>query len=685
MKNLKWLYLLIVFLSAPLPSRAEEINRNILGVIDGSEMKHEFDNHIAKYAETPLNHLGFKLEYVDVTKGLPDDAAMRKYAAVISWFRDNTLKNAADYANWAAKQISKGKKFVILDELGFALDENVKPIPNDVLQAFFRAFLITSTNTSDQTENPLLIEVVKKDPAMVEFERSLQGEADYFLNLTTTDPKAKVFLKLKRKDTGTTSDAVFISSKGAMAIGNYALYQNFINYQTRWRIDPFAFFREALNADFPKPDVTTINGMRMFMSHIDGDGIRSKSRIDNKTSCGDLVFSQILSHYQLPISVSALIGDILTAKGEDKQRLADLFRKIFALPNIEPASHGYAHPLIWKIEKRKMAYFDIDDYMYSPASEIGSSIEYINKYLVPPDKKTDLFFWTGDCMPDYEALKYAHDNGIRNINGGDSRFDKQYPSYTYVAPFFRHVDGLLQNYSPDTNEVIFTNIWTGPFYGFRDVIETFKNTESPIRIRPIDVYYHFYITEYESSLNSIHEVYDWSLKQEITPVFVSDYLKTLEGFLSAKIERIAHSHWVVADNGELRTVRFDGNKNAVDLANSKGVIGFLRYQGSLYVHLDNGKRSEIRLTDAPQALPYIVKANGKVENFRREEGAFKFTLKTMGRAQFAAGGLKANGEYSIGLAGKTVNARADRTGQLVFAEGLPGSKFESLEIAIRAR
>ena len=42
------------------------------------------------------------------------------------------------------------------------------------------------------------------------------------------------------------------------------------------------------------------------------------------------------------------------------------------------------------------------------------------------------------------------------------------------------------------NENVYTNDWTGPFYGFRDVIDTFRMTGEPRRLKPINLYYHTY-------------------------------------------------------------------------------------------------------------------------------------------------------------------------------------------------
>ncbi|MFH1830290.1 MAG: hypothetical protein ABH871_05900 [Pseudomonadota bacterium] len=675
MSIIERLLLLIILTLLPLTVFAEPVNRNILAVIDPTEI-----NFISSYAEMPMNHLGFKLDYVDVTKHLPSDDEMQKYFGIISWFNDNKIKGATNYVKWLTGQLEKGKKVVIINDFGFDFDDKESPTPDDVLNKFYQAFHISFDSLKSAT-SPLLIEVAYNDPEITEFERSLKGEVNLYKKIDVLDKDAKVFLKLKRKKEGDTSDAVFVNSKGGFAL-NSGVYINPINYQSRWKINPFKFFSLAFNADFPKPDTTSINGMRYFFSHMDGDGIRNVSHIDGVTLCGEMAFREIFTKYNIPVSVSVVVGDLSLAGDEQRRELFKTIKKTFMLPNIEVASHGWAHPLIWQSQKRKMAY-KLRGYAYSPENEIGRSIAYINENLAPKGKETDVFFWTGDCRPDYEAVKYAHDHNIKNLNGGDTRFDKEFPSYTFVAPLFRHVDGLLQYFTPEANENVYTNLWTGPFHGYKFVIETLKNTESPIRLRPIDIYYHFYVMEYESSIDSVKSAYDWVLSQEVAPVFASDYLNILDGFLSTKIDKVSPTHWIISDNGDLRTIRIDDYNGYVDLIKSKGVIGFMPYQGSLYVHLDNGERSEIVLTMAPPTQPYLVKANGRIMGWTTDKDEVSFKLYTMGRVQFAIGGLKQNQKYEIDAKDKTFEKQSNVRGELSFSEEMLKNKFEWVKVVVK--
>ncbi|MFH1653650.1 MAG: hypothetical protein ABIE74_06305 [Pseudomonadota bacterium] len=680
MKNLKYFIFTVAILISS-SSFAQAVNRNILAVIDGNEIKEIYENMIAKRVEMPLNHLGFTVDYVDISKRLPSDEEMQKYVGIVSWFTDNVLSNAPNYAKWLTRQLNNGKKVMIIDQFGFDYNENMIPTKKSIWDNFFKAFKV-KYEPRGATTSSILIDVEYKDPDITEFERKLGKDLNSFSNLQTTDKLAKVYLKLKRKDTGTVCDAVFKSSVGGYILSSYAVYYNSINYQTRWLINPFKYFAAVFDADFPKPDVTTLNGTRMFYSHIDGDGVRSMSLIDKKKNCGQVMYDRVLNKYNLPVSASFVVGDILTTVSKrERDSIVGIMKRTFELPNIQPASHGWAHPFIWE-KKDRLIGIKVPGYTYSPEFEIGKSIEYLNKNIVPKGKKVDMFFWTGDCLPDYEALKYVNDHNIMNVNGGDTRFDNEYPSYTYVAPLFRHVNGLLQNYAINSNENVYTNMWSGPYWGYKYIIETFKNTGSPIRLRAIDVYYHIYNAEREPSLNAIIKAYDWALTQEMNPAFLSEYLHVLKGFLSTKFSKISKTAWAVSDNGDLRTIRFDNYTGNIDLEKSKGVIGFNSLQGVTYVHLDNGTISEIHLTPNYPKTPFLIKANGKIENWTKGEEGLSFKIRNMDSLSFQIGGLSKEKKYKVKIGEQISETTTDPNGTLTFRQESLGNKFIWRDVAI---
>ncbi len=71
------------------------------------------------------------------------------------------------------------------------------------------------------------------------------------------------------------------------------------------------------------------------MVTIDGDGFIYRTNFDGRR-VGEVIYDEILVNYPIPFCASVVAGDHEVYPGEFDLALA---RKIFALPNIEAASH----------------------------------------------------------------------------------------------------------------------------------------------------------------------------------------------------------------------------------------------------------------------------------------------------------------------------------------------------------
>src|SRR5690606_32777060 len=181
--------------------------------------------------------------------------------------------------------------------------------------------------------------------------------------------------------------------------------------------------------------------------------------------------------------------------------LEPIARQIFALPNVEIASHSYSHPFFsWQVDnhtgKRVKPLhqtpadaadpfsMDIPGYEINLDREIFGSIDYINERLAPPGKKVEAMLWTGDTEMRPLALRKAAQAGVLSINGGNTVITRSRDSWTNIAPYGVAKDDHpdeYQVYAATMNENVYTNDWLGPFYGFKRVIETFAMTDEPIR------------------------------------------------------------------------------------------------------------------------------------------------------------------------------------------------------------
>ncbi|ETR74108.1 MAG: polysaccharide deacetylase [Candidatus Magnetoglobus multicellularis str. Araruama] len=427
--------------------------------------------------------------------------------------------------------------------------------------------------------------------------------------------------------------------------------------QKKWYLNPFLFFEDALGIkNMPRPDPTTLNGLRVAFSHIDGDAFGGPSRINPKKSCAEIVRDEVLKKYQYPVTVSVIVAEIAPEAVGNKERV-DLAKNIFALPNVEPASHAYSHPYYWNehstVKDRYPSQYGIPvpGYTFDAEKEIVYSMNYISKHLAPKDKPCRVMLWSGACDPTERDLTLCKSHQIYNMNGGDTVFDDANNSYTAVAPIYRKVGRTYQIHCGQANENILTNLWEGPYYGFREIIKTMKKTGHPKRIKPIDIYYHFYSGEYQSSLKALQNVYEWVLEQDILLVYTSEYIQMVQGFLDAAISKNNEGHYIITHYNHCLTMRFDHYDTYPDMRKCDNVLGYINTPQGLYVSLKpNTQKAVIAFpaeNEKTQQVPYIEQASGWIMHFSVKGRHIQLDYKGFGKGSIRMAGLQPNTAYTV--------------------------------------
>ncbi len=654
----------LLFFGPPL--FASDVPRKILAFYD-PKMNSDYNySAIHLNAAMPLEYLGLMVEPRSISDPLPSAKEMEGVRGILTWFnRFNAVSNPKSYCEWMEKQLQQGKKVVIFGELGVFKDKK-RSLPREC-RGLLRGLGIQYFG--GYSDNPLFYEMAYKDPAMVEFERKFSfSESNVSAFYKAIFPSSKVYLKIRRKDLeDKASDMVFTTPHGGFAAFTTPFFENKEIGKSHWRLNPFLFFEEAFDVKgLPRPDATTLNGRRIFYTHIDGDGIVNLSHIDWKSFSGEIILKEILQKYpDLPFTVSLITGYFDMSEYQSA-RVTKLYRELFSLPNVEAGVHGYAHPLIWK--KGTVA-LKIPGYTFSPVQEIEGAAKRMQSLLEQQkiDKKADIYLWTGDCIVNETEVGLTYQNNLLNINGGDARFDRLYDSYAFVGPLGIKRGPYRQIYASAQNENTYTNLWEGPYYGFIDVIETLKNTGSPLRIKPIDVYYHFYSGERQASLKALRGVYDYALAQKIFPIFAGDFSRIVKDFYATKIETLAGGGYRIANEGKLKTIRFDREKRSIDWQRSRGILGFHHEQGSLYVHLDETKEHTLYLTTADKAIPYLEEATFEIKDFKRKGDSLSFAKSGWFKSEMVLGGMVPGRTYQIVTKEGTFSATSDKQGRLAIS------------------
>lgn len=617
---------------------AEEVKRDLLVLWSSTETlgKEYTYGTVHRNMESVFNYYGYRLKYVEVNFELNDwrkKNNLNQYAGVLTFYYDNKIKDVKSYLEFLTNSVELKIPLIVLGEWGFVTEDYRKNKAE--IDQFLKKLDIKAEFT--EYDNPLLFKILKKSEE-VEFERKLENELLRVQMVNNVGKESRTQLQIEIKGEDKPSDVVILHDKKFFyAQRGFEIFINPYNEITYWRIDPFFYFGKVLGNDRPVPDVTTLNGNRVAFFHIDGDGFINTSEVDRSKMSGEVIISEIIKNYSLPTTASVVTSEI-DSQFFGSKKSEDLAREMFRSPFVEIASHTFSHPLSWamvpdqqdikayiddrdvKKHKGPILAYKVSGYLMDYYKEVVGSVDYINQNLVSKNKKTQVVQWSGNCRPPEIAIELVEKAGLTHLNGGDSRFDKTYNSFTGLSALYRQLGSHLQVYSGAANENIYTNLWKGPFNGFINVIDNFKNTESPYRIKPINVYYHFYSGEKLSSLAALKSVYDWVIEQEINPVFASDYVKIVQGFDKVKIDKVKDHHFKISRNGDLRTIRFDSTDLVPDYRLSKNIVGHKVKEGRLYVFLGSFDSSEIILSNRKDDGVHIESSNGSIDQLISKNG-----------------------------------------------------------------
>ena len=632
--------------------------------------------------ETVLNHLNIKVDYHDLRKGLPPQKLDTDIGGILMYFKDQPIDNPEETFGWFQEQVNQNKKLLLLNYSEAYTSKHYPESSHSLKKIINQLFLSLGLEyISDETTFAPQIKIEYIDKSMMEFERSLQNNTPYYTKVAPLLDTAQVFLSIsKLNQANSHSAAVVTTPQGALVLEDYLLFFEDFSEQIRWIVNPFLFFEQALDIkQQPRFDTSTLWGKRIFYTHIDGDGFRNTCILEKNITSGQKTYDEVLTQYSVPHTVSFISAEV-DPKYMGTAKDIHLAKKILALPNTEIGVHGFTHPLDWEHQitafpvkgysrpLRRMqdklifqktdynnAYIitvDSDQYWNS---EIKKPTQLISDTLSPPHKKPTIYQWTGNCKPSETPILLTQEIGLKNINGGDNRLDRKIPSYSGIAPLTKKVGKAIQIHSSNANENIYTNEWHGPYYAFSDLIETFQQTEYPTlipkskprRIRPINVYYHFYSAERPLALKALHQNFEYALKQDIIPIYTSHFVSVVEGFLKASITKIDNDGWKFEHYDDCLTIRFDNESRFPDLNRSQNISGFTQWEGHLYIHLQKAKQAILYLSDQKPYNPYIESSNSLLSNLSIHTNQIDFQTTIYLPGHFIFQNMNPNHPYTI--------------------------------------
>jgi len=613
----------------------KKVKRNVLVYYSGKDGNDFSSNSVSELFGIFFDYFGASVRFADLDKGIGSEN-IRRWADIYivchyQWQHPNG-DTLCDFLMSAAndKRVvliglpgSPAKQVFLIERLGF--------------------------RTDDKFANLNLIKKIDCDVSVMkgETDYKLSASGDYYLLEKKIDREDSKVLIKGIADTFETVIAG-TSNNGAIMFIDKLIFEK--NYVRKWMVDPFILARAILGDEKSIiADPCVKSGSRVAMVHIDGDGFNYKAYYKDRRFSGEIITDEIIDHYKVPVSASLIAAEINPADFGS----ADIEKKAKKLLNsryVEAGSHSWYHPFDWeKVQEGKIESFasdteendQIEDLkVFNPAwkakqmsieNEITNSVNYISNLT---GKKCKVFFWTGKCNPTPAALELCERIGIYNINGGDTRYDAEFDSYSNMSTHYGAYEDHYRYNARYVNEFILTDKWSEPYDGYIKAIEGFKRTGSPHILTPFDIYFHYYIATRLEGLNSLKSVFEYVLSEYPSFMNVSGWIERLRGVISCEIyiksELKKFEHGDPRLNyyrqaGEVKALHSFSFKNTGKLDNfrwdydgfplvdpNRGIMGYNVINGSKYITLGDVTSGEIDIIDKEPSAMYLRSFTGKV-------------------------------------------------------------------------
>ncbi len=627
------------------PSGDRLIKRRVLALFSGAAETSAETTRLHERIEIAFNYHGLILEYRDISEGLPDDEEMEAFAGVVSWFHWPTYSGASEYLAWLGRQVDGGRKLVFLGGIGALLEQKTAaPVPLRQLNRFLNK--IGMEHDGFFRSGGPDISITQLDSKLMQFERKLGRELGYFEGIRSIDPANQVLLSLELATPGASprrGDVAVLSQAALYVSPTYTDFQDTLTRRRQLRIDAFELLGSLFGAEqLPVPDPSTINGRRTAMIHLDGDGARNATVMEGYKDCLDVLLERFFKTYAVEQTVSFISVEV-DPERPGTESLRERAKQLYEFPWIEPASHSYSHPFDWqdtetsaeRAERHKYEYGDIP---FRRDREIRQATELILD-LAPSRDIPKVLLWSGACNPSESQLQFTTSVGVINMNGGDGRFDGEYPSVTALSPWIRSVGEQRQYLTPQANEYYLSANDSLPLWSFIRLAESWDRSESPRRLKPMGLYYHHYIVRDQGGTTILEKLYEKLLGSTPAIVPASEFIAQLQGFDSLRMTRKEDGRIAIEDAGRCLTLRLPLEMGVPDLSRSEGIAGYLLEKDHHYVHLIPGDKQLLALGTGPGSPDvFLESANLRMEDWRREANLLVAHFRGHGDAFITLGG-----------------------------------------------
>jgi hypothetical protein len=321
--------------SADAAAPLRTVKREILALYDGRQEGGIDATRIHRFAELPLNHLGYILRYRDVRDGLPEPREMARMAGVLTWFV-GPVPDEDGYLAWVSLTAQEGVRFIVLGDVGAIVTARNRRLANRVMSLFGLRHTGVHVSPADGSR------VTRRDGTLFEFECRLDPVMpDYpIIESISADVRIGLQLAVPPHIGVQLTSLVTVGEGGGFASFNYEFcHQRAPLHRGKWLINPFEFFRAALGAGTsPIPDPTTASGRRIYFSLAYSDGwsapLEPERGSAGRQIAAEAVARELIEPFpELAATLDLRDSDIVSGS-RDPIRSRALVERLLALPQV---------------------------------------------------------------------------------------------------------------------------------------------------------------------------------------------------------------------------------------------------------------------------------------------------------------------------------------------------------------
>lgn len=641
------------------------------------------ESNAALESQIILEWMGYELDYVNPSREELPELTPGRYAAILL---DRQLAVPPDHeqalGDWLVAQRLKGNRLILLGGIPLESEGPRRKLMN----------ALGMRGEAKPRGSTGALRLLGPAPGM-NFEAEVMPVGSRFMDLQAPEG-ATQWLTVVEPPPGAGGaevrfEAVFTTPWGGAAMDPYLIFRR-PDFTDHWLLDPFRFFGECLGLDpkgvGPVPDSTTRDGLRIFFTHIDGDGFRHLSSVEAGRRSPEIVMERVLMKYPFPVTVSVIEAEmrgwVKDQPAGEAEQLQAIARRIFALPQVEVASHTYSHPFYWiPNDRTSRRYAETSLQLVAGHETVGTdlvreidgSVDYIQQNLVSSGKRVEALLWSGNCRPPPEALKRVRVRGLVNLNGGMNQISKRYPTLTAAGPRGMPWGQEYQVYAVNDNENVYQQregIGSGKggafLGGFVHVTDAFERTGSPRRLKPVNVYYHFYSGDSPVALSALTRALDWATNRPLHAMTAAGYARVAADARGMQVFRKRDGSWRISGFGDCRTLRMPSEVGGAvpNLASSRGVTGWHDEGGQRYLHLDGRPVVDLVIGRVEGAHLRLDRSSAEVVWRELKPDHMRLAVQDLRPVRLVIGGAKDGTTVKVRINGELTERQAGADGTM---------------------